>query len=115
MASSNNDINVLNMSPFTHHVAKDDIHFVINYMNLFLGIICLLIASKSKVVFLCKQFMTLMMKNANISLWCKRDFKKHVEWAFGVIQFLWAIISNPFGQMGFEYYDKHYVCLCHPS
>jgi hypothetical protein len=53
MASSNNDINVLNMSPFIHyilHVAKDDIHFVINYMDLFPGIICLLITSRSKVV-----------------------------------------------------------------
>jgi hypothetical protein len=53
MASSNNDINVLNMSIVTHyilHVAKDDIHFVINCMNLYPSFICLLIASKSKVV-----------------------------------------------------------------
>jgi hypothetical protein len=53
VANSNNDIDVLNMSPLTHyilHVAKYDIHFVINYTNLFPGIICLLIASKFKVV-----------------------------------------------------------------
>jgi hypothetical protein len=88
MASSNNDINVLNMSPFTHHVAKDDIHFVINYMNLFPGIICLLIASRSEVVFFmqtihdphdekCQHFIMMQktfQKSCQMSFWCLSNF-----------------------------------------
>ncbi len=81
-SNSNNDINVLNMSPLIHyilHVAKDGIHFIANCMNLFPSIICLLMASTSKVVCFVQTIQDPHDEKCQHFIMMQKTLQKHVE------------------------------------